>query len=499
MVSWGEDMNRQDITVSSIGELQTVHVAELQEGVWAWVQDAGGGVGAYFTLVKSLAAPVPVADGVNVVAPLSGSPVAGAANARWFRSTTAPVAPFVWSTQTAWFIDPTNGSDTNSGLTAGTAIKTWAELRRRWLASGGVVQTTGNCTVTLLGDLPVSDPCDMRGIWVKKGAAVVVTAAAKTTLYSGTITAVQARVLATNTDWAITSAGLPVSWTASGCVGKLCRIVGGARDGTTFWIKKDLGAKKATVSSPMTKTSAYPMGNAVPTYPTPQVGDAIVVEDLVVIHTFRIAETGGDESFSDIANRLVFDHIAASDFNEGMSAVFDCDMNIGLAFLNCDADVAFPAPGGALQYFGCKCFPEGESGTRIWLYGGYSDFGGTIGVGSTCFADEFSVEGASFEIAGGNLQSNTSPASLGVLNSPSVGLLVRFGAVATILTGTQLWGGGNGTFGIVVESLSGLQYGGAKPTITGTTNDTKIGGVATAYAGVPAITAANNAAIVVRA
>lgn len=67
--------NRTDITVPNVIALAQVHVAELDDGCWAWVvADA-----VYYTLQKNSGA----APGPTVVTPIAGSPIAGAANARW--------------------------------------------------------------------------------------------------------------------------------------------------------------------------------------------------------------------------------------------------------------------------------------------------------------------------------------------------------------------------------------------------------------------------------
>lgn len=58
-----------------------------------------------------------------------------------------------WRSQSAWYIDPTNGDDANSGLTALAAIQTWAELRRRM--NGGPQLDS---FIYLLGNLPAGDP-----------------------------------------------------------------------------------------------------------------------------------------------------------------------------------------------------------------------------------------------------------------------------------------------------------------------------------------------------
>src|SRR5277367_316522 len=70
-------MLRPDFTVSDLGELSTLHVSAITEGANVWVESEGD----YWTLEKASGAVV----GVNVIAPLGGSPIAGAPNARWVR------------------------------------------------------------------------------------------------------------------------------------------------------------------------------------------------------------------------------------------------------------------------------------------------------------------------------------------------------------------------------------------------------------------------------
>src|SRR5579872_1245038 len=62
-------------------------------------------------------------------------------------------------TQAAWWIDPQAGSDSNTGVTSGTPLKTWAELVRRWGTNAPfLAQTT---TVTFLSSqIPGTTPND---------------------------------------------------------------------------------------------------------------------------------------------------------------------------------------------------------------------------------------------------------------------------------------------------------------------------------------------------
>lgn len=66
------------ITVDSIDGLRVVHVAEFQDGTTAWVIDQE----AKFVLELHSGA---TADGLSIVEPIAGSPIAGYPDARWVR------------------------------------------------------------------------------------------------------------------------------------------------------------------------------------------------------------------------------------------------------------------------------------------------------------------------------------------------------------------------------------------------------------------------------
>lgn len=81
--------------------------------------------------------------------------------------------------QAAWFIDPVNGNDAASGLTALTAIRTYAELARRWRTTSPVLSQT--TTVTWLSsqslgvDEVICNPVMLHGaFFFMKGTLVLV-------------------------------------------------------------------------------------------------------------------------------------------------------------------------------------------------------------------------------------------------------------------------------------------------------------------------------------
>lgn len=74
-----------DIFVPNLGALMQLHVAELDEGTIAFVEDQG----VQYLLRKSLGG---ATDATNILAPIAGSPIAGAPGARWVRQPTASSA-----------------------------------------------------------------------------------------------------------------------------------------------------------------------------------------------------------------------------------------------------------------------------------------------------------------------------------------------------------------------------------------------------------------------
>src|SRR5277367_4646972 len=103
-------MLRPDITVADLGELSTVHVSQLEEGANAWVESAGD----YWILEKNSGAPV----GPGILAPLGGSPSAGAANARWIEQALlpSPSVQAMYAATTDWYLSftgTTTGTETS--------------------------------------------------------------------------------------------------------------------------------------------------------------------------------------------------------------------------------------------------------------------------------------------------------------------------------------------------------------------------------------------------
>lgn len=182
-----------------------------------------------------------------------------------------------WTKQATWFVDPTNGLDTNDGATAATALQTMRELTRRLQ-----YVTFQTYTVNLLGDIPSSDNFDLNPKYDGEGSSgpaasltvpfnILGQAAVET---SGTVVAATGSTPATNTQ-----ASLTASFALGTLVGRLVRVTTGALAGSQAWILADLGASVRLSNWFNPTTQAVP---AVGVAPAP--GDTVQVVRLTEIN-----------------------------------------------------------------------------------------------------------------------------------------------------------------------------------------------------------------------
>jgi len=115
--------------------------------------------------------------------------------------------------QSAYFIDPVAGSDSNNGLTALTAFATWAHLQSAVFGYYTTLNVTpagtpAICTITLLNNLPSSDPITFWN-WVGPASTILVAGQA-VVQKSGTFSATQTEDTTTNpaTPGTVTDVGL---------------------------------------------------------------------------------------------------------------------------------------------------------------------------------------------------------------------------------------------------------------------------------------------------
>lgn len=166
----------------------------------------------------------------------------------WHR---VPTPSKKWASQSVWYLDSVAGDDENDGSTASTALLTHSELMRRF--AGSIINSYP--TVNILNSMASEDININLEVGPYNGeiggAAGIYYLGIPSVVFTGTITSVTNINAATNQDGLIIDSALPVSWTASGGVGKLVRITGGDRAGTEFWIISDQGSKTARISQPV--------------------------------------------------------------------------------------------------------------------------------------------------------------------------------------------------------------------------------------------------------
>jgi len=178
---------------------------------------------------------------------------------------------------TDWFVAPVTGSNANTGLTAGSPLRSIAEFRRRvWGARYG---SPGFPTIVTIHALETStNPDDglFYGFVTIGTASNIVVLGIPSVLFSGTVTGYAP--YAGNTRATLTDAAIPVSWTASAGISsaagsRYIRRVGAAAQAALLL---DIGARTAMIGLP-TNTSETVVG--VPSFALTNfvVGDAYQV------------------------------------------------------------------------------------------------------------------------------------------------------------------------------------------------------------------------------
>lgn len=173
--------------------------------------------------------------------------------------------------QATWWVDPINGKNSSDGKTQGTALNTRGEFYRRMAG----VTLTQNVNVNITSDLKAGDT-HVSTIYAPNPLSLTFTAVPAAALFSGIITGYTGANPAGNVVTQMTIAGLPVSWTASGLLGKLIR----KRDKSIVaCVVSDLGAKTAHISPPLNPTTLvganFSIGDTVDVYADINLGTCV--------------------------------------------------------------------------------------------------------------------------------------------------------------------------------------------------------------------------------
>lgn len=460
--------------VQNVAELSVLDTAPFENGagvamrsvldIWLWNQD-------------SVLAP----DGITVVAAVGGG--------NWVRQMTTAAE---WLARATWFIDGAAGDDENDGALAGTALATFEEL---WRRTGGT--PAANAVVTVVGAAySGSIHTNNRSQTVPAFTSSFTIIGQQTVLYSGSITALQAwsPPPAVAAKQLITDAALPVSWTASGLVGKRLVLTSGANSGAWAYVLADIGggSKQAFVGvfwNPSTFSVVSPALN-----------DTFDVVDVTeVAGVLRVAGPA-DVTVQDLRFNSPDDWDVAV-FGGGLLYAIGMEC-VGVAPAYC-SDSNFTAqgcyfqlqfgyqvdstPGGSINFWGCS-----TNGIQL------SSHGGRVAINDSCVVYNVAQSGLFNDDRG--FVRVESGAWLGIFDCTSTYIAVTQEGAHTALAG-YVWGTGNAcTYFWLVTGGSIVSCDAAtRLTALGgvaATNDVLVAAVAAAYAGIPATDAANLAGIV---
>lgn len=417
-------------------------------------------------------------DGVTVLATFLGG------TTRWIRMEFAH--PF-WLLTSAWGVDPVVGNDENVGSVA-SPLKTFAELARRWGLYGRLKQNTA---VTLLGDLPASDPISFKVELVGVRLNIIGTV---TVVRSGSFTGVTARNEATNTPWQVVDAAMAGTWTTD--IGRRLKLTSGAGVNGVSYIAKDLGAKTArtsewgTIPSPPGVSGTFVVPAPADTYNVEQISSAIYGD--CSVRSANVSTVGIITQCSFIDIRFAGTSFAQFPFIVGAPfyAFYGCRFDQGASncaqlqsfWTNCDFVGPWQTTEGAFA-----SLDMGIARSTSFLFGGIVIFDGHF------FCQ--GKAGAGGVVVGGFAKANFSEiavfdAAASSLNPTAAGILVGttsanghpFMCFAGSNTGNHatnaVWGSGNAGPGIDVHSGSFIFD--SQPTITGSV-DFALGGSVVAF------------------
>lgn len=400
------------------------------------------------------------ADGVNVVAPLAGP-------GRWLLVAGSGADPAALL-QDTWFINALTGNDANDGLTAGTALASWGELRRRYGDNPILPQTV---TVNIGSDL--DEDIFLNGtVVLQPGVLFRIFGGVRSVFDSGTLTNVTAQNRATQTPMQLEAPGLDAQ------VGQRIRFTDGAAAGATCWAFRSPGADLVDCVQAVTyDATANPLASD-STPATPSGGDAFVVEEMFRVRSvaldFERLDAGSDfcavvDSLNVVDTNGVF-HAASKllqpVFVRCAIASNRSSAQTNATFVSCSNSIV--THNGLFELFDASLLKSPVSTV--------SAIGGRV----LLKHDTIVANGAFRCLAGSALLQDSA-----VFDSNGSGIQLEGESTCVVQSGT-VWGNGNADFGFNIRAGSVLTYPtGNKPILTGDTGDTQFGGATVAYAAIP--------------
>jgi hypothetical protein len=306
-----------------------------------------------------------------------------------------------------------------------------------------------------------------------------------TTVRSGTFDAVSPLVSGTSLTTVTDGAG--GSFAAQ--IGKRVRMTAGASLGARAWLERDDGGSTASTSAFFQQDTVGPPAEPLPTLVSPTTDD-YVIEDLPTIQVARVKASralGGD------APPVIFeDLLVGTPVTDDFTLCTNCDRSL---FVACDVTHHSWDKTQAV-YSGCMVQRTADwQNSDVQLVAcavlntGYTAVDCTIAIGL-----ETAAVGAQLIPTGSTSCSFLITDASG--HDAAAGPSVDLGPGERCESTGLVWGSGNGTYGISCRGGIFWYDAATQPTITGGTDDTRIGGIDKAYAALPFFNGANSSGVV---
>lgn len=344
--------------------------------------------------------------------------------------------------QTVWYIDPVNGSNSNDGLTSGTALKTAAYLGSLWRGTAGggrpeLDPATGTTiTVNLLNDLPASDPISvLLDVDLAGGMSLVFVGAQKTPAKTSTLT--------TASTFARTNAGGQQTFTDAGVAdfhtfigtAMLMKSTTAPRQGVAWLVGPDPGSSATGTSSvfytPQTSGTA-----SVPTIVQPTATDGYTLQAPTVAYlgsgfTTRQFPQQAQSGTTALASVLFYELHFPIPSDPNVNVTFAAMPSVLYTFQECQIDQGCTLQAGAQCSF-VNCLSFHSTGYVV-------DAGGLLELFAGAASNGTSSGGPSVEcVAGGAIAADLDFAQISAGESLSaLGGLLEIGNVSHWGTSSQ--------------------------------------------------------------
>lgn len=394
-----------------------------------------------------------------------------------------PTGADVWGAQTTWAVDEATGDDSNIGTPA-SPLASVGELCRR--LSNNTIQD--NTTIEFVGD--VTEPIELRNTKVADGKTVTINGTATTTA-SGAIGTVTALGPNSGFPWQLDTTG--IDWTT--VTERRIVITNTASVGAIAWVLEVVDADTviigtlSTIGTPsITPTNLMTFDiQELSTVPNSNIDASATAMQLPLVQSIIVQDLRFTSGVNDM-------RVAGS-----RHTFFGCDFTFSAAG-------TFSSDCLAAVFRQCRWNGVAASGHDLISKNIFILIGGILVGGGlrwrTAIAQgqiqQFSTFNAQMFV---NSYIRINAGGLHMRDSPSNPFSVLPGCyVSAFSTTSILSGADNLGIGLVVNTGGAYSYqSSAKPTISGATADTQIGGTNTAYASVPSVNATNQAMIVVEA